>query len=110
MHLDERQPTGHEIRNIPFYKFIPRIDEQAGLRSDMIVMIERICVSHLPYFEDLAEDIVWSIQHEHSTELSKKSSIVCLFLSQIFYPIQLLLSVNFTILTSIFIGTSWCAR
>ena len=99
MHLDERQPTGHEIRNIPFDKFIPRVDEQAGLKSDMIVMIERICVSHLPYFEDLAEDIVWSIHHEHAAELSRKSSIVCLFLS-----------VNFMILTSIFIGTSWCAR
>ena len=79
MHLDETQPSGDDIRVIPFHKYIPRPDEQASLKADMKVMIERICATNIPYFKDLEKDIVWCIQHAHSTELSAKSIIVCLY-------------------------------
>ena len=61
MHLDETQPSGDDIRAIPFHKYIPRPDEQASLKADMKVMIERICATNIPYFKDLEKDIVWCI-------------------------------------------------
>ena len=76
MHLDESQPSGNDIRDLPFYKYVPKPDEEASLKADMKVMIERICAANLPYFKDLEQDIVWCIQHDHSADLSAKSTIV----------------------------------
>ena len=76
MHLDKTQPCGNDIRNIPFHKFIPNVDEQASLKADMVVMIERICATNLSYFNNIEQDVVWCIEHDHSAELSAKSTIV----------------------------------
>ena len=76
LHLDDKQPSGSDIRNIPFMKYIPSNAEQASLKTDIEEMIERICVEHLGYFNDLAEYISWGIEHHHTKELSQKSTIV----------------------------------
>ena len=74
LHLDDEQPTGNDIRSIPFMKYIPSDVEQASLKMDTEEMIERICVENLCYFNDLAE--YWGIEHHHAKELSQKSTIV----------------------------------
>ena len=76
LHLDDRQPTGNDIRSIPFMKYIPGISEQATMKMDIEVMVERICAANLLYFNDLAQDISWGIDHQHAKELSQKSTIV----------------------------------
>ena len=70
LHLSEEQPTGNDIRSIPFKQYIPGYEEQANLKADMKVMVERICVAQLSYFNDLTEHIVWNFEHQHSKELS----------------------------------------
>ena len=76
LHLDDEQPTGNDIRSIPFKKYIPSDAEQASLKMDIEEMVERICVTNFCYFNDLAEYISWGIEHQHAKELSQKSTIV----------------------------------
>ena len=62
--------------SIPFKQYIPGYEEQANLKADMKVMVERICVTQLSHFNDLNEHIVWNFEHQHSKELSTKSTVV----------------------------------
>ena len=76
LHLNDEQPTGNDIRNIPFMKYIPSDAEQASLKMDIEETVERICVANISFFNDLAEYISWGIEHHHGKELSQKSTIV----------------------------------
>ena len=76
LHLSEEQSTGNDIRSIPLSKYVPGHQEQGNLKADMKLMVERICVSHLDYFSELSEYIVWNIEHQYSKELATKSSVV----------------------------------
>ena len=56
--------------------FLPTYDDFIQEREDIIVMVERILVTHLTCVKPMAKRVRWHIQHAFSTEMKEKSHIV----------------------------------
>ena len=56
---------------------LPSKECDSRLSSDLSVLVSRMMVSHIPYFQFAFSDIVtWHIEHKYYKEMSEKSEIV----------------------------------
>ena len=47
----------------------------------MTFIVERILCTHIPFFEDVKDNIIWHIPHQYSNESAHKSEMVGLIMS-----------------------------
>ena len=58
-------------------ELLPSALDDEELTANISVLIERIIVSHMPFFKFAFADVVdWHIKHEHYEEMSSKSKVV----------------------------------
>ena len=76
VHADlEEEPLPRIVpTELPLHTFLPQEMDQAKRRDRMVVIVQRILESHLPYFEGC--DVDNHILHKHSDEMAKKSKAV----------------------------------
>ena len=48
----------------------------------MTFIVERILCTHIPFFEDVKDNIIWHIPHQYSNESAQKSEMVGLIICQ----------------------------
>ena len=67
-----------DIGSIQLSNFLPSSQDETVLRSNFSILIGRILMKYIPFFEKFGQDCLERhIMHEYSEEMSKKSEVVC---------------------------------
>ena len=82
LHLSDDSPSPEDVESIPLHKLLPCEMDEVDLRSQMTVIVERILCTHIPFFEDVKDNIIWHIPHQYSNESAQKSEMVGLIMCQ----------------------------
>ena len=62
---------------------IPSMSDDKLLRENIAVLISRVLVSNLSFFEFSFDKVVdWQIEHQFSLEMSQKSKVVSYYISR----------------------------
>lgn len=75
-HLPNNGPIGRPA-DLPVSTFLPDFEDCSRLRENYAILIGRELVKKLPYFQIFAKCVPKHISHEHSQEMSMKSTVVC---------------------------------
>ncbi|XP_078329533.1 uncharacterized protein LOC111133019 isoform X2 [Crassostrea virginica] len=78
LHLSDDSPSPEDVESIPLHKLLPCEMDEVDLRSQMTVIVERILCTHIPFFEDVKDNIIWHIPDQYSNESAQKSEMVLL--------------------------------
>ena len=62
--------------SIPLSAYLPNISDSDMLKERMTCIVSRILVTHLDFFKEYSDVVVWHIPHEYSQEMTEKSTIV----------------------------------
>lgn len=76
LHLSDEPSSPDDILNIPLHKLLPCDLDEADLRSQMTVLVERILCKRIPFFTEVEYEVLWHIPHEFTQVSSKKSQLV----------------------------------
>lgn len=64
-----------KCRDIPLSAYFPNPEDSSAIRYPMKVLVSRILLQNIPYFEECYKDTVtWHILHPHSEEASHRRS------------------------------------
>ena len=79
-HLDDTKPQCL-ISTLGVSDFIPSQSDYQQLRSDLVVLIACTIVAEFPEFRFMLSAVPNCIPHQYSSEMAKKSTVVCVHVS-----------------------------
>ena len=77
-HLSNDSPIGRAA-DIPVSTFLPDFEDCSRLRDNCAILIGRVLVKKLTYFQVFANCVPKHLPHEHSAEMSMNSTVVCVW-------------------------------
>ncbi len=79
-HLSDDKPICNSVMELDNIKIIPTYPQHISQRGDYVLIIERILTEEIPCLAFCRNVVTMHIPHCHSSELSKKSEKVCIYL------------------------------
>ena len=65
------------LADLEMNEFLPTTDVHSALINDLSILIPRTLIQYLPAYKPFAKVVKFHIPHAHSTEMAKKSEVVC---------------------------------
>ena len=75
LHLADDQAIAN-ISNLPLAAFLPHVEDCIAIRKEFIVLVARVLIRYIPWFECLQPVISDHIPHEYMDIMASKSEIV----------------------------------
>ena len=72
-------PSAEQVEKIDIKTLLPTKADEESLKTEMVVVVERILVEELDAFNSSKAQVEWHIPHQYSAESSQKSVIVSLY-------------------------------
>lgn len=75
--VDDHQLLCLPSPDMPAKSFLPSLEDDVMLKKNIVTLISRILIQHIPFFKLCFDDLVPShIAHEYTKEMSRKSDVV----------------------------------
>lgn len=65
-----------DIDSIQLDNFLPSSQDERILRANFGVLVGRVLMKHIPFFDKFGNGLERHIMHEYSEEMSRKSEVV----------------------------------
>ena len=73
--LDDSKPQ-KQVKDLEMVDILPSQDEQAYIKSNMIILVFRLICKYLPVNKEFTSVVIHHIPHEFSSQMKKKSEQV----------------------------------
>ena len=88
-----------DVEALPTTAFFPSLQDCTKLRENYIILAARVLVANLNFLKPLKSCVPQHIQHCHTTEMTRKSTVVC-------YDVLCSTSYSYTLINFTRIGTN----
>ena len=75
LHLSDDTPIAN-VANVPLQTFLPSVEDCLHLQKESAVLISRVLVAKMTYFQPLKSVVPVHIRHKHYLDVKAKSEIV----------------------------------
>ncbi|KAK3102183.1 hypothetical protein FSP39_009426, partial [Pinctada imbricata] len=78
MHLADTEPLPEDIKQIPIENYLPDKGDIEILKSEYLIIIQRIVCKNVAVFKEMDSIVCWHIPHDYEQQSKKRSDIVTL--------------------------------